>query len=94
MRLLPFLIALLLLPSVAAELDVVKGTSHVDATAFKAIVHDGEGNPLSHQNMAVRVEMDGRTWFTSDTLHEHDGIGTFTVGLDEIGRASCRERVC
>jgi hypothetical protein len=48
---------------------------------YEAIVDDGNGNPSSHENMAVRVVQGPRTWFESNTLHEHDAIGAFATGL-------------
>lgn len=81
-RLLSFLVVLMLIPSAVAGLEVHEGPGRIDASTFTAIVTDGDQGLKTHQDMAFRIEADGRTWFQTGTIHEHDGLATFTIGLD------------
>lgn len=72
---------LLLIPAAVADTTVHLHATQDDGTAAGlAYVHDG-GTAKTHQNMALQVVADGRTWFVTDNLHEHDGIATFHTGI-------------
>ncbi len=75
------LTVLVLAPLGAAETSLhLHPTDHGGVAAGLAYVHNA-GAVQTHQNMQLQIESDERVWFTTESLHEHDGIATFHTGL-------------